>query len=122
MNRIGRKGRKTHGDVLGAFGHGAAVADPLAGMGDDGLAGVHVEYAALMFDTQHASNDDGDFLELGTLAGLFPALGGYHTGNAHGAMAGIHAPGIFLDGLRLVARRGDDGRAIDQCGHNETCA
>ena len=52
---------------------GRAVADPLAGRGDDRLAGAHVEGAALVLDADHAAQDDGDFLEVGSLSRLEPA-------------------------------------------------
>src|SRR5688572_7831064 len=45
----GRRERgQAHGDVLGAVGLGAAVADPLTGGRDDSLPRTHVERAAFV--------------------------------------------------------------------------
>ena len=58
VDGVGREGRQADGDVLGALGLGGAVADPLAGLGDDGLARAHVQLAALVLHAQHALDDD----------------------------------------------------------------
>ena len=43
MDGVWRKGGEADGDVFSAVGFRRAVADPLAGRGDDGLAGLDVE-------------------------------------------------------------------------------
>jgi len=45
------------------------VADPFAFVGDDGGAGGYVERPSLRFDPEQAAQDDGEFVELGRLAG-----------------------------------------------------
>jgi hypothetical protein len=51
------------------------VAHPLATAHEDGLAGAHVERAALVLDAQRAVEDERPLVELRALAGLDPALG-----------------------------------------------
>src|SRR5690606_38141446 len=103
----------------GAFRLGTAVAHPFSRPGDDCLSGAHVERAALVFDAEHAAQDDGDFLEGGSLTGLDPAAGRHHARDADTLVAGVDAAGIFLDALGLVAGSRDDGGSGDEKGHEE---
>src|SRR5690606_38198764 len=119
MHRVNRERGQTDGDILGAFRLRAAVAHPFSRPGDDCLSGAHVERAALVFDAEHAAQDDGDFLEGGPLAWLDPAAGRHHARDADSLVAGVDAAGILLDALRLVAGGRDDGGSGNEKRHGE---
>ena len=70
VDGIHGEGGEADGDVFGAAFKGSGVADPLAGVGDDGLSGGDVDGSGLVFDAQGAFEDDGEFVEGGSLAGL----------------------------------------------------
>jgi hypothetical protein len=72
------------GYVFGAAFVGSGVADPLAGVGDYGLSGGYVEGSVFVFYVQRAFQDDGEFVEGGSLARLEPSGGAAHVGYAGG--------------------------------------
>src|SRR5262245_60279618 len=88
MYRVHRKRRETDGDVLGTR-LGRAVAHPLARCGDHGLAGAHVEGAALVLDAERAVQDNGDLFEGRPLPRLTPPLWRDHPRDADGGMPGV---------------------------------
>jgi hypothetical protein len=55
IDRLHRKRRQTDRHVLRTTRIRAAVAHPLSGMRDDGLAGVHVDRSAFVLHAQHAA-------------------------------------------------------------------
>lgn len=113
----GREGGEADRDVFGAtFGRGA-VADPFAGGGVDGLAGGDSVGAGFGFDLELATEDDGVFVEFGGLAGLAPAGGADHAGDAEGIRAGVHAAEEFFDGFGRVAVGLDAGGGGDDLWH-----
>ena len=103
---------------LGPFRFRRTVTDPLTRLGDDGLTGMHVERAGFVLDTEQPSQDDGDLLELRTLARLLPATWRDHPRHADRAVIGIHSPGKLLDPLGFVTSRLNDRRTLDQSGHD----
>src|SRR5262245_41312843 len=92
MHRVHRKRRETNGDVLGTR-LGRAVAHPLAGRRDHGLAGAHVEGAALVLDAERAVQDNSDLFEGRPLSRLTPALWRDHPRDADSGMPGVDAAG-----------------------------
>ena len=117
MHRVGRECGDANSDVLGAFGVGGAVADRLAGLGDDGLARANLEDFISAFDAERTAQDDCDFFELRRLRRFDPTAGRYHAGHAHLGVTRAHAAGVFFDPLRLVSRGGDDNGTFNQVGH-----
>ena len=85
--------------------------------GDDGLPGGDDALAALVRDVHPALQDHGDLHEVRALAGLDPAGGRDHAGDAHLRLIRIDSAGVFLDALRLVAGRFDDRRRFDDARH-----
>jgi len=118
MDRFHCEGRQANRDVFGAFRMRRAVLDPFAGAGDDGLAGEDFEDAVLVFHLQAAGEDEGVFVKLGGLAGLGPAAGAAHPGEAEPGLAVVHVADVFLDDLGLVAGGGDARRFGDELGHD----
>src|ERR1700683_975383 len=110
MHRVRRERGQANRDVFRAASLGTALPNPLSRMGDDALAGVNIEGAAAMLDAQHATEHDGDLLELRLLPRLDPSLRRDHAGDAHGAMVRIYPARIFLARFRLVAGGLDDRR------------
>src|SRR5690349_8436577 len=97
MNGLRRERGQADGDVLRAFVLRRAVADPLAGRGDDRLTRAHVEDAALVLDAHHAAQHDRDLLELRTLARLFPPRRRSHSRDADVGVPRAHASGVLFD-------------------------
>ncbi len=79
---------------------------------------AHVDRAAGVLDAQHARKHDRVLVELGRLARLDPTGGAFHAGDAQVRGLRVHAADEFLDHLGLVARGGDTGWRLDQCGHD----
>src|SRR5260370_2246998 len=69
-----REGGQADGDVLGSAFVRSRVLNPLAAVDDDGLSGGDLEGSRLVLHSQRAFEDDREFLELGSLAGLLPSL------------------------------------------------
>ena len=82
MHRLHRESRQAYRDVFGAAFGGSGILDPLTAVGDDGLAGRDVQFAVFVFYPKRAPEDDGEFVELRSLSGLFPALRTAHVGDA----------------------------------------
>jgi len=122
VDGIHGEGGKADGDVFGAAFLGSGVADPLAGVGDDGLSGGDVERTVLVFNVEGAFENDGEFVEGGSLAGLEPSGGAAHVGDAGGGGFGVDASDIFVDQLGFIAG-GLDARGLrDECGHGDVLA
>ena len=117
MDALHRKCRKAHRDVFRATFLRRGIADPLAGVGYDGLSGVDVQHAAFMLDAEHSFQHDGELVELGSLAGLEPSLRAAHVGDAGGGGFRVDAADVFVDEFGFVAG-GLDSRGLgDECGH-----
>ena len=82
MNGGRREGGCADGDVLGSAFVRSGVLNPLAAVGDDGLSGGDIEGSRFVLDSQRAFEDDREFVELGSLAGLLPSLRTAHVGHA----------------------------------------
>ena len=82
MHREGRKGGHANGDVRGPFGPRRAIANPLTFINYNGLSGGYVYDSVAMLHPQHAIQDNGVLIELGSLAGLLPAARTAHVGHA----------------------------------------
>src|SRR4051794_30972275 len=77
-DEVGAERGQADRDVVGALGS-ARVADPLARLGEDRLAGLHVGRTALVVDDDLPGEDDGDLVELRCLERLVPPCGGDHV-------------------------------------------
>jgi hypothetical protein len=86
-------------------------------MRDDRLPGMDIERTPVVLDAERAPEDDGDFLELGTLPRLGPPFRRQHARHAHLCMTGVGAAGVLLDDLGLRADAGDDGWTVDDRRH-----
>ena len=117
MDCLEREGGNADRNVLRTTGEWRAVANPLAGGGDDRLAGAHLHDATFVLDAERAAEHDGDLLEFRALSGLLPALGRLHARDAHAIVRRIHAAGVFLDAFRFVAGGLDDGGRLNQSRH-----
>ena len=117
MYGIYGEGGETDGDVFGSAFVGSGIAYPFAGVGDDGLSGGDIEGSIFVFNVQRAFEDDREFLEGGSLAGLEPSGGAAHVGDAGGGRAGVDASDVFVDELGFVAGGLNAGGVRDQGGH-----
>src|SRR3954451_21113006 len=70
-DEVGAERRQADRDVVGSLGS-ARVADPLACLGENGLAGAHVRRTAVVVDDDLPAEDDGDLVELRRLERLVP--------------------------------------------------
>jgi hypothetical protein len=103
VHRIHGKCGQADGDIFRAGFVGRGVANPLAGVGDDGLPGGDVERAGFVLDTKDAFENDGELVEGWGLAGLQPSCRAAHVGNAGGGSLGVDASDVFVDELGFVA-------------------
>ena len=94
MHRVRRKGREADRHVLGAVRFRSAVADPFPCGRHNRLSGAHVEGAAFAARPSTCSENDRDFLELGSLARFLPSAGGDHPRDADAGMACVYATGV----------------------------
>ncbi len=117
MNGVHGEGGEADSDVFCATFVGSGVADPFAGVGDDGLSGGDVERAILVLDAESAFEDDGEFVEGGGLTGLEPSGGAAHVGDAGGCGLGVDASDVFVDEFGLVAGGLDTSGLLDQGRH-----
>jgi len=111
------KGRETDRDVFCAAFVGSGVADPLAGLGDDGLSGEDVERTILVFNVESAFKDNGELVEGRGLPRLEPSSGAAHVSDASGRGLGVDASYVFIDEFWFVAGGLDACRLRDQSGH-----
>ncbi len=117
MDGVHGKGGEADCYVFGAAFVGSGVADPLAGMGNDGLSRRDVKRSILMLDAERPFEDDGELVEAGSLAGLKPTCGAAHVGDTGRCGSRVDASDVFVDDLGLVADRLDAGGLRDQSGH-----
>ena len=82
MHRTRREGRNADGDILGSFGARPAIANPLAAMGYNGLARLHVYDSIEVLDSQHPVENYGEFIEVRSLARFPPAARAAHQSDA----------------------------------------
>ena len=61
--------------------------------------------------------DNGVFVELGSLAWFFPTFGTTHVGDADGGGRGVDAADVFVDEFGLVSGRRDASGIGNQGGH-----
>src|SRR4051794_11978965 len=118
-DEVGAERRQADRDVVGALGP-ARVADPLARLGEDGLAGPHVGRTALVVDDDLTAEDDGDLVELRCLERLVPSRRGDHVRDGHRLVAGVDASDVLVDDL--AAGHGDPGGFADESWHRATVA
>jgi hypothetical protein len=117
VDGIYRKGGEADGDVFGSVCVRSGVADPLAGVGDDGLSGSNLEGTVFVFDAKGAFENHGELVEGGRLSGLEPPGGAAHVGDAGGGGLGVDASYVLVDEFGLVAG-GLDARGFgDQSRH-----
>ncbi len=118
----GGEGGEADGDVFGTRLGRGAVADPVAGGGVDGLAGGEAVSACAGFNLEFAVEDDGVFVEFGCLAGLAPAGGTNHAGDAESFRAGVDTAEKFFDGFGRVAVGLNAGGGGDDAWHGKSFA
>jgi len=114
MDRLGRKCRHTDRDILGSLG--SAVANPLAPMRDDCLAGLDLNDTGFVFYPHLALEDHSVLIEVRPLAGFGPTRRTAHVSDARLGVARIYAPNVFVD--NLVSRDGNVSRCRDQLRHS----
>lgn len=73
-----------------------------------------------MLDANHAFQDDREFVEGRSLAGLDPSLRTAHVGDAGRGGLRIYATDIFVDQLGLVSGGLNASGLGDECGHSKT--
>src|SRR5271170_5102446 len=95
VDGIHGEGGEADGDVFGAALVRSGVADPLAGVGDDGLSGGYFDGAVFVFYVERAFQDNGELVEGGSLAGLVPSGGTAHVGYAGRGGFGVDASDVF---------------------------
>ena len=122
MDRFHREGWEADGDVFGASFLRGGVADPLAGVGDDGLSGGDVEgtdrsIRTSVLDAQQSLEHNRELGELWSLAGFEPALRAAHVGDAGASCLGVDAADVFVDKFGLVAGGLNARRPGNECGH-----
>jgi len=113
VNRVHRESRQADRDVLCAAFVRSGVADPLAGVGDDGLSRDDVERPILVFHAEGTLEDNCELVEGRSLARFEPAGGAAHVGNAGGGGLGVDEADVFVDELGFVAGGLDAGRMRD---------
>jgi hypothetical protein len=117
MDGFRREGGQAHGDILGAGRRRRAVADPLAGMGDDRLAGPDIQRFVFRFHPQQPLEHKGVFIEFRPLARLLPSARRDHAGDTHCPGVRIDLADIFFDTFGPGASRFDNARTVNFCGH-----
>src|SRR3954452_24687158 len=122
MDRVGRERGQADRDVVRAARLRRRVAHPLAGFHENGLARANVGLAAFVLDVEGAVDDDRVLVDLGTLAGLLPALGRLHPRDAEALVARVDAADELVDQLRLGAGGLHAARALDDLGHGSVWA
>src|ERR1043166_5076146 len=105
MHRVHAERRHADGDVLRAVVAGRRVLHPLAFRRDDCLAGFDVRRSVARRDAKRSAQHDRVLVELRRLSRLDPAARALHPRDAHGAVAGVHAPDVLFDDLVLVELR-----------------
>ena len=113
MDRVDRKRWQANRDILGPFR--GAVADPLARLRDDRLAGFYDGHASFVFHHHFAGEHQCKFLKLRPLTGLGPSRGTPHMRDARVRIAGIGAADILVEKFSLWNRNA--GRSFDQSWH-----
>ena len=103
MDRLGRKGRQTNGDVFGSLGGGRAVPNPLPAGRDDCLPGLNIDGSGFRFHMQHAAQDQRVFVKLRRLSRLHPSRWTLHSSQADIRDPGIHQADELVNELRLVS-------------------
>ena len=111
-----REGRKARGDIFGAALLGRAVADPLPGMGDDGLAGANISTPPRCSTRSKPRNTN-----------VYSSTGVVCPGSTHPAglrmcamlrffRPRIDSSDVFIDELGPVTRGLDARRRGNRCG------
>jgi hypothetical protein len=85
----------------------SAATHPFTGARHNRLALVNLNGASFELDADHATKDNGDLFEIGSLPGLDPALGRNHPRDARFRVTRVDSSGVLLDRLRLVSGRFD---------------
>jgi hypothetical protein len=118
-----RERREADGDVFGAAFAWCRIANPFAGVGDDGLSRGDVDRGGLpirlsVFDAKCAFQHNGELVKFGGLAGLGPSRRTAHVGDAGCGRVAVDASDVFVNELRFVAG-GLNARCLgNECGHD----
>jgi hypothetical protein len=82
MGGIQRECGQTYGHVFRALRVRGTVTHPFSGTDHHGLTGANLQQAVFVLHLQRTFQNQGDFFEIGTLAGLDPPSGRAHMGDA----------------------------------------
>ena len=99
-----REGGDADGDVVGAGGAGGGVADPLAGLDVETLAGLHVEGPIGVFDVENSGQHEAIFPVVTVLSDAHPSRGRLHAGDGDLFVAGVDHTDEFVVMIGLVKR------------------
>jgi hypothetical protein len=122
MHSCWRKRGQTNRNVFGTPRFGRGVLDPLTGICDHSLSGMHVKASALMLESQQSLEHDRELYEFRPLTRLNPTFRATHVCNASRGGSSVHAANVFVDDLGLVPRSFDPSRLRNQGGHAKTIA
>src|SRR5664279_3449930 len=108
-----RESGDTDGDVVRAGGSGGGVADPLAWLDVETLAGLHVEGPLGVLDVESSGGHDAIFPIVTVLSDAHPSRGRLHAGDGDLFVAGIDQTDELIGGFVDVADALNDGRRDD---------
>ena len=116
-NRVRRKRRQAHRNVLGALGLRRAVTDPFPGRHMHDLTSMYLEHGRLGLDSEHAGEHECELIKLRGLPRLFSAGRAFHAGHTELIRARVHPPHVLLNAFRLVPCGCDNRWILDQSHH-----
>ena len=107
MDRLWRKGRQAHRNVLRSFSRRRTILNPFTSAGNDSLACVHLDHASLVLHAQLTPEHDSIFVKFGRLARFDPAARAAHVSDACGLIAGVYPANVFVNQFGFISRRSD---------------
>src|SRR5690606_28089351 len=119
IGRFRTEGGQAHGDVLGAL-VARTVTDLLAGLGDDGLPGGHLDGLPLVLDQDGAAQHQRVLGELRRLRGLLPPGRGDHVRDGDRLVTAVDAADVLID--QLSTGYGNPRRPLDLPHHTRQSA
>src|SRR5207247_833481 len=96
MHGLRRERWQTNGDVFCTLRMGRAVLHPFTGVGDNSLAGLHLENASFVRNAERALEHDGEFIKFRCLARFDPTARTAHVRNAESRFIGVYPSDQFL--------------------------
>ena len=83
VDRCGRKGGETDGNVFGPLRARRAVSNPFASRRDDRLPGMDIEVSRFRFHMKHAAQNQRVLIKLGSLSRFDPSGRTLHSSQAY---------------------------------------